>query len=61
MEFLEEATLWEIGDKVGIYVGLEDNWAEKIDYHWALVQVEMDIKDGILAEIILEKGDKRCL
>jgi hypothetical protein len=42
-----------IGNKIGQFIRLDNEWESKPDRHWAWIQVEVDLKDGLLDEIEL--------
>jgi hypothetical protein len=48
LEFWQEEMLKSIGNKIGAFAGLEQNWEKKTDRRWAWVQVEKDLKQGLL-------------
>jgi hypothetical protein len=51
--FWEEVVLVSIGNKIGKYISCELDWAKKTDRQWAWVQIEVDLKEGMLDEIEL--------
>jgi hypothetical protein len=53
LELCTRATMGEIGDKLGSFVGLEPNWTSKKDRHWAWIQVEVNVRDGIIGNLYL--------
>ena len=47
MVFWQERILEVIGNKLGKFDALEDNWEDKIDQRCARILVEMDMRDGL--------------
>jgi hypothetical protein len=44
-----EEVLKSFDNKIGLFVGLEEGWEEKVDHQGAWNLVEFDIQDGLLA------------
>jgi hypothetical protein len=42
-----------IGNKIGVFIKLEPNRFSKYDYIWASVQVEVDIREGLVGFVDL--------
>jgi hypothetical protein len=57
LAFWTRETLEAIGDKLGSFVGLEPNWASKKDRRWAWIQVEVNVRDGLIGNLDLVLGD----
>jgi hypothetical protein len=51
--FWDKNVLKFIGNKVGDFIRLEKDWYSNMDQRWAWVEVEVDIKKGLLEEIEL--------
>ena len=52
MVFWHKHILGEIGNKLGNFIVLEEDWESKIDIRCARILVEMDIRDGLFEEIL---------
>ena len=53
MMLWKEECLREIGNKVGKFVALEKDWETKVDRRCARILVELDLKDGLYEEIVI--------
>jgi hypothetical protein len=51
--FWDEAVLISIGNKIGKFLSYELDWDTKTNEHWAWVQLEVDLSEGLLDEIEL--------
>jgi hypothetical protein len=49
--FSNEAILASIGNQIGKFVGSDPSWESKYDRRWAWIQIEVDIRNGLLDEI----------
>lgn len=58
LAFWREEILVSISNKIGTFMGLENNWDSKDDKRWALIQVELDTRDGPLEMIDLVLGGR---
>jgi hypothetical protein len=47
-----------IGNKLGSFVRLEPNWASRKDHRWAWIQVEVDLREGLVGSIDLVFAEK---
>ena len=54
MIFLQEPILKAIGDKLGNFISMEENWDTKVDRRCAKILVELDLRDGLYEEMKLE-------
>ena len=54
MMFWQEQVLKAIGDKLGNFISMEENWDTKVDRRCAKILVELDLRDGLYEEIKLE-------
>ena len=43
-----------IGQKIGKFVALEENWEQKVDRRCAKILIEVDLHDGLFEEIQLD-------
>ena len=53
MTFWEEECLEAIGNRIGKFVALEPNWETKVDHRCTRILVELDLKDGLYEEILI--------
>lgn len=51
--FWQEECLIAIGNKIGKFVTLEKDWESKVDRRCARILVELDLKDGLYEEIVI--------
>ena len=54
MVFWQQHILESIGNKIGKFIKLEDNWAYKVDRRCARILVELDVREGLFKEIIIK-------
>jgi hypothetical protein len=57
LAFWTREALEVIRNKIGTFVGLEPNWASKKDCRWAWIQVEVNIREGLVGSIDIVFGD----
>jgi hypothetical protein len=55
--FWNETVLISIGNQIGKFLSCETGWAKKVERHWAQVQIEVDLKEGLMDEIELVWGE----
>jgi hypothetical protein len=48
--------LISIGNKIGKFLSCEHDWDTKENKHWEWVQIEVDLREGLLDEIELVCG-----
>jgi hypothetical protein len=58
LSFYHREILEYIGDQVWRFIRLEDGCDTKVDHRWAHMQVEVNLKYGLLKEI--ELVSERC-
>jgi hypothetical protein len=51
LDFWTRYALKEIGKKLGVFIGLEPNWASKNDRRWDWIQIEVDVRGGLIGSI----------
>ena len=51
MVFWQPKIFEAIGNKLGKFIALEDNWETKLDRRCARILVEMDLRDGLYEEL----------
>ena len=54
MIFWQKHKLEGIGNKIGKFIKLENEWEQKIDRRCAGILIELDIRDGLFEEIIIK-------
>ena len=52
MVFWQQHILEAIGNKIGKFIKLEDDWVDKIDLRCAQILIEIDMRDSIYEEIV---------
>jgi hypothetical protein len=57
LAFWTREALETIGNKLGNFVGLEPNWATKLDRHWAWIQIEVNAWEGLVGSLDIVYGD----
>jgi hypothetical protein len=57
LAFWTREALETIGNKLGAFVGLEPNWATKNDRRWAWIQVEVNVREGLVGSLDIVYGD----
>jgi hypothetical protein len=51
-------TLEAIGNEIGVFPNLKPNWDHNVDRRWAWVQVEVDLREGLVSNVYLVFGDQ---
>jgi hypothetical protein len=54
--FWSSKDLEAIGKKLGVFSSLKPNWEVKADRRWAWIQVEVDLRDGLVINVDLVYG-----
>lgn len=56
--FWSREALESIDNKIGTVVGIEPNWASKKDRQCAWVQVEVNVREGLVGSVEIVYGEK---
>ena len=54
MVFWQQHILEAIGNKIGKFINLEDNWENKVEKRCTRILVELDVRVGMFQEIIIQ-------
>jgi len=55
--FWSREALESIGNKIGTIFGLDPNWASKKDRQWAWLQVEVNVREGLVGSVEIVYGE----
>jgi hypothetical protein len=55
--FWTKEALEAIGNKLGVFVGLEPNWESKADCRWDWIQIEVDVRKGLVGNMDFVFGE----